>query len=403
MLTLTGPATPAEFQYAVRSVSYINNLVKPTGTSRSLEFRVIGGLQDVFATTTLSTTGGTGGGGGGNIDITTDTDGDGIPDYLDPDSNNNGIPDDQDNGNTLGGSLGDNTDSFGNPASRIDLNGNGPGYNFTTKWISGAQNKLADSDSTIKGNDMVQKLVVSIDGGARDVGESMSATSAGGIVSTYTGGVLTLQGPATRQAFQTVLRSVQYTNATTVDVYKDGKVIGTVASTPTGTTRKFRFDLYGDVDEIDTLTSSAVTTIDLNAGNNLNNNMFTGSSSVSGDTATIVYRVRNISGQTMTGINITGRLAGGRPFSEAAEVSASIGTATAKFVTPDKIKRYLQPDKFGGKNVSWRIDSLGAGQEAVLTITVPLLKDTMGDKLTETWKAVFPNGITESVNPMMVH
>jgi hypothetical protein len=210
-----------------------------------------------------------------------------------------------------------------------------------------------------------------------------------------------LQGPATRQAFETTLRSIQYTNNSTEIVVKDDKTTKVKPVKPTGTTRVFRFDLYGDVDNVDTLTSSATTTIDMKADENLNNNMFTGSSSVSGNMATIIYRVRNTSGQTMTGINIKGKLAGGRPYNESAEFNASMGTVSGKWITPDPRTRFLRPD-MAGKNVLWRIDSLGVGQEAVLTITVPLLKANMGDKLTDKFTASFPNGLTETVNPFMV-
>jgi hypothetical protein len=375
VLTLTGPATPAEFQFALRSVSYINNAGTLTGTSRNIEFRVIGGEQDVFANAILTVKGG--GGGGDNVD----TDGDGVPDSQDPDDDGDGIPDDQDNDSPSGGTGGDSDGSFGGVNARIDLNGSGAGYNFTTKWNVNGSTALASSDSTIKGNDMMQKLTISMVGGTPGMG-TITAAAAGGLKSTYANGVLTLEGPASRQAFETTLRSVQYTSALldTGNQANDEKL-------------SFRFDLYGDTDDVDTLSSTATTTLDTDADPNSNNKIFKGTSSVVGDTATIVYRVRNTTGHVLNGITVKGKLSGGRPYVEEADFNASVGSVSAKFVTPDMIKRYLQPNKYGGRNVIWSIDSLDVNQEAVLTITVPLLQEKMGNKLTEDFTATFPNGV----------
>src|SRR5690606_18300618 len=131
----------------------------------------------------------------------------------DNDSDNDGIPDDQDNDNSDGGTGGDSDGSFGGKNSRIDLNGSGSGYNYTGPWNKNGLSELATGDSTIKGDDTVKKLTISIVGGGQNAGqETLTASVAGRIASSYANGVLTLTGPATRQAFETVLRSVRYAN-----------------------------------------------------------------------------------------------------------------------------------------------------------------------------------------------
>src|SRR5690606_33684056 len=126
-----------------------------------------------------------------------------------------------------------------------------------------------------------------------------------GLTQTSASGVLILKGPASRATFEAALRSITYVNPN-----------------PSGETRRFRFDLFGEVSDTtaDVVSSVAYTTIDTEDSGNNNNKLFNGFVSVSGNTATLTFRVRNITGAVLNDVLVTGLLAGGRPLNEGASI-----------------------------------------------------------------------------------
>lgn len=410
VLTLQGPAgggSEAAFITVLRSVKYANSSAVPTGTSRKFAFRVFGNNSTAVTASATSTIAIGGvvnpddGGGGGGIEL--DTDGDGIPDATDPDDDNDGILDEDD----------DDDDNDGIPDAlegvlSLDLNGaNASGVNFLTKWIETGTTVVTDTDATITdGDGTIASLTVRITDRQDGVSEKLDATtSVVGITETFDSatGILTLTGSSTVLNYQTLLRSIVYTNtgrAVAVDGGDNNNGGGNnQGGGASGSTRTFLFTLDGGNGN----TATAMTQIDTNNSGNSNNQSFFVDTQFNGDSVTLSYRITNNTNAPISGIIVSGNIRGGVVNNNELDVSSSGGAFTAKWLTPNEIQRRLDPAK-AGKAIRWRLPALGAGQTATLTITVPLLKNGDGKKVTDTFKADFPGVFDdEAIDPVIIN
>jgi len=198
------------------------------------------------------------------------------------------------------------------------------------------------------------------------------------------------------------LRSIVYTNeGSEVDAGDDDDDDTDTENVITGTTRTFQFIF----DSGNGQTSTATTRIDADDSGNSNNQSFFAETQLNGNSVTIIYHVRNRTGAPISGIVVSGNVLGGITDNEKLSVSTSGGgdVVTAKWLTPNKLDRILNPSK-AGKGIRWRLGSLAAGQEATLKLTAPLLRNGAGGKLTDTFKADFPGVFgDEAVDPIVVN
>nr|WP_292737310.1 DUF4347 domain-containing protein [Nostoc sp. JL31] len=155
VLTLTGTATVAQYQTALRSITYQNSSDNPSTTPRTISFVVNDGSLNSTAKTR-------------NINLTA------VNDAPVTTATNTALP-----------------YTENNPATGID-----PGIT------------VSDVDST-----NLSSATVSITNGFAATEDSLSFTNQNGITGTYTNGVLTLSGTATVAQYQTALRSVTYQNS----------------------------------------------------------------------------------------------------------------------------------------------------------------------------------------------
>ena len=389
ILTLQGPVgggSQAAFTSTLRSVKYTNSQADPTDNSRTFVFRAFGNNNTAVtasANSTISIGGVTDPGGGG-----LDTDGDGIPDTTDPDDDNDGIPDTTDPDDD-GDGIPDTLEGVLN----LDLNGtNATGVDFLTTWVQTGSTVVSDVDATITdGDGTIASLTVRITDPQDGTAEILNATAVvTGITEAFDAdtGILTLTGTGTVLNYQKLLRSIVYINPGTELVV-------------TGTSRTFEFTLDGGNGQ----TSTATTTIDVDDSGNSNNRLFFVEPQIGENSATITFRVHNITGSTISGVVVSGIVMGGVGDNDKLSIDASVAgdTFTAKWLTPNKLDRILNPEK-AGKKISWRLAPLAPDQTATLTVTIPLLDDRQGNDLTDIFKADFPGTVNdEAVDPISVN
>nr|MDZ8003096.1 hypothetical protein [Nostoc sp. DedSLP05] len=154
ILTLSGTATVADYQTALRSITYANSSDKPTTTPRTISFVVDDGNFDSIPVTR-------------NINITPVNDAPAT-------------------------------------ATNLALNTN----NTTTAIDSGISLRDVDSDN-------LSSATISISSGFISSEDTLNFTNQSGIIGNYnrSTGILTLTGTATVANYQTALRSITYTNS----------------------------------------------------------------------------------------------------------------------------------------------------------------------------------------------
>jgi VCBS repeat-containing protein len=102
-----------------------------------------------------------------------------------------------------------------NEAPVVDANGAAAGIDSATAYTErAAATPITTASLTVSDqeNDSITSAVVTITNLANGAAESLAVTPSGGITSVYVGGTLTLTGPATPAAFQTVLQTLTYAN-----------------------------------------------------------------------------------------------------------------------------------------------------------------------------------------------
>lgn len=171
----------------------------------------------------------------------------------------------------------------------IDLDtGNPASTNYSTTWNTGTTTSIAPDSAVTETDGSVRRVVVTFAAPDGSGNEVLSFTAGAGIspvVSSSSGNVvLTLDGPATPAAFTSTLQSVTYQNN---------------ASTPSGTSRVFTFDVYGD--DTSNVNASATSTITAapGAGFNISKSQLTTSETGTTDSFTIKLTKQPASGKTV--------------------------------------------------------------------------------------------------------
>jgi hypothetical protein len=447
VLTLTGAGgSDADYSTVLRSVTYTNSEAEPTGRKRKFLFALYANNKVAATAVTTITIGlisndwdgdgipnasdtdadGDGvldtidldrngdGVNDGSGDPNLDTDGDDIPDSIDPDDDNDGIPDGVDpdaNGNGI-------PDIYEKEDTLLDLNGASPGVNFTNKWYQKGVTRIADTDAFIldKTNTIRSMTVVIANRQDEDDAEKLTwnetlasnnkidaefdedtgvLTLTSEITTTTVGGVTTTTLLATPAGFESVLRSITYTNTGTEEDQGDDdddnnnnnnnnnekkKVV-------TGTSRTFEFVLEGGSGKA----SYAKTTIYVNPPNSTEAStiLVPEVTLVDENNATVVWHVINDSDQTYTNVVVQGSLNNDGYYDLLnTTINASQGTTSTKVINPTSLETLFKNPKTY-KQVNWFIGNIAPHSEATLTIQMPLLKQAYGKQITGVWTARF--------------
>jgi hypothetical protein len=158
ILTLTGDAPPADYQTVLRTLVF--NTTSTDTTTRSINVRASDGTPGPVATATV-------------------------------------------------------TFSASPPAPVVDLNGADPGTGFTAQFSTGPLSIVA-ATATVTDADSANLSGATATLTNFQTGDTLSVTESGGITSAFAGGVLTLSGSASPDAYQTVLRTLVF-NTTSTD------------------------------------------------------------------------------------------------------------------------------------------------------------------------------------------